>query len=156
SSTVQAFHRQGGVEQYPSSGIVPWPVRIGEEITLDVAARGQLLNVWVNGELAIAYTMPLARQEGAFALWTHQATAEFAAVLLATPPGDLPLAQSASGKTRSPYEPPRREDLERALEAARRAARIAAARRAAARGDLRSLEARIAADRARLEESPEA
>ena len=58
TSSIQAFHRVGGVETYPQPGIVPWPIKIGQELTVDVAAREQQLNVWVNGELAIAYTMP--------------------------------------------------------------------------------------------------
>jgi len=146
-STVQAFHRQDGAEVYPSAGIVPWPVKIGQEITLDIAVREQQLNVWVNGEIAIAYTMPMRRQDGKFALWTHEGSAEFLELLIDPMPLDFQVAQSTNQKIRSPYVPETqavaRAQTERVL--ADFAVRIARAERDA-------LTARIAAERQRAEQ----
>lgn len=112
SSSIQAFHRKNGVESYPAAGVVPWPIKIGQEVTVEMATRGQQLNVWVNGELAIAYVMPQTRQNGKFGLWTHSGSAEFLEVLIDPLPSDFRLASTAAEKIRSPFQGVSRADLE--------------------------------------------
>ncbi|MEX0728821.1 MAG: DUF1553 domain-containing protein [Planctomycetaceae bacterium] len=155
-STVQAFHRQGGVEAYPAAGIVKYPVRINQEITLDFAVKGQLLNVWVNGELAIAYTMPVSRKSGGFALWTHAGAAEFDEVLIDPLPEGWVMAESATVKKRSPYDKPTKEDFEHDLQATQLAAKLAEQELALANAESAAWEARIAADRAKYTEADDA
>src|SRR5262249_29732220 len=89
AASGQAVHRTGGAEAYPPAGVAPHPIKLNEEITLDFAVRGSLLNVWVNGQLKIAYKLPLARQAGSFALWNHQALAEFSEIRLAPLPATI-------------------------------------------------------------------
>ena len=115
TSTIQAFHRRAGVEQYPSAGVVPWPIKIGQELTVDVATRGQLLNVWVNGELAIVYTMPMPRQPGKFGLWTHAGSAEFLELVIDPLPLNFPMASHAADRLPSPYAIETKTDLEMSI-----------------------------------------
>ncbi len=77
NSTVQAFHRRNGAELYPAVGIVPALVKVNEDTTLEITARGQELKIWLNGELKLTYQMPTPRQPGRFALWCHAGVAEF-------------------------------------------------------------------------------
>jgi mono/diheme cytochrome c family protein len=118
--TVQAFHRVNGQEVYPSTGIVPCPVALNQDTTLDFAVRGDLLNVWVNGQLKIVYRMPSARQNGVFALWNLEATSEFLEVRLEALPASLPLADKLNAKP-SPLNGPirlTRVDMEQAVKQA--------------------------------------
>lgn len=75
--TVQAFHRVAGKQTYPSAGIVYTPLKVGEEVTIDVTANGQSLTIDLNGERKLDYQMPVKRQDGKFSLWVHQGSAEF-------------------------------------------------------------------------------
>jgi hypothetical protein len=154
--TVQAFHRQAGQEHYPAEGIKAHPIAIGQEITLDVAARGQLLNVWVNGDLVLAYTMPMARQSGTIAIWTHSGTADFYEVLIDALPPEQQLAQTVAEHIRSPYAAPTQYELERTLKIAQRSQIAAAQAQDLAQATRATLEARIAADRAQACDSPDA
>ncbi|MDA1054682.1 MAG: DUF1553 domain-containing protein [Planctomycetota bacterium] len=77
SQSVQAFHRVGGNQAYPSEGIVKTTLKVGEEATLDVSVQGSSLTIDLNGERKLDYVMPIARQDGKFALWVHQGSAEF-------------------------------------------------------------------------------
>ncbi len=156
TSSIQAFHRQAGVEHYPAAGVVPYPIRLNQEVTVDIAARGQKLNVWVNGELAIAYTMPMPRQSGTFALWTHEGAAEFSELAIDQLPADFRLAERAAEKIRSPYATTTQADLEFSLKSAQRAATLADKRLAAAQLESVATEARIAADRAKATDSSDA
>ena len=75
--SVQAFHRVGGKQTYPPEGIVYTPLKVGEEVTLDVTVNGQSLTIDLNGERKLDYEMPIERQDGKFSLWVHQGAAEF-------------------------------------------------------------------------------
>ncbi len=75
--SVQAFHRKNGKQFYPAPGIVRTPITLGELTTVEVEARGQRLNIWLNGEHKLDYVMPAPRRTGKFALWVHNGAAEF-------------------------------------------------------------------------------
>jgi hypothetical protein len=75
--SVQAFHRVKGKQSYPQAGIVRTPLKVGQEITVEVTARESLLTIILNGEEKLRYVMPEARQDGKFALWVHAGAAEF-------------------------------------------------------------------------------
>ncbi|WP_417750284.1 PSD1 and planctomycete cytochrome C domain-containing protein [Rosistilla oblonga] len=75
--SVQAFHREGGQQAYPAEGIVYTPLKVGEEIVLDVTVAGSQLTIDMNGTRKLDYQMPIARRSGKLALWVHQGAAEF-------------------------------------------------------------------------------
>jgi hypothetical protein len=159
ASAVQAFHRVGGSEAYPPQGIVPHPFKLNEEITLDFAVRGTLLNVWVNGQLKIAYRLPVPRQPGAFAVWNHEATSEFYEVRLAELPASVRLAESVTEGRPSPVAKPvvlTKADAENAVRSAQRAVALAEKQRTISQAALEAVEARLAADRSRCMEPPAA
>ncbi len=147
TSTIQTFHRKGGGEVYPTAGIVPWPIKIGQEITVDMAVREQQLNVWVNGELAIAYVMPQTRQNGKFGLWTHAGSAEFLEVLIDPLPKDFPLANAAAEKIRSPFSSHTKADVEAAIAKANTEIPLAEKQVAIAQADRDALAKRIVAEK---------
>ena len=78
--SVQAFHRVGGKQVYPQTGIVRTELKVGEEAVLDVSVHGSKLTIDLNGTRKLDYTMPVERRDGRFALWVHQGAAEFLAL----------------------------------------------------------------------------
>ncbi len=75
--SVQAFHRQEGREVYPPKAIIPCEVQVGQTVTLEIEVRQSQLKISVDGQLKLDYQMPLPRQVGKFALWSHNGTTEF-------------------------------------------------------------------------------
>ncbi len=106
SSAVRPFHRVNGQDTYPPEGVVPFPVKLNDEVTLDFAVRGNLLNVWANGKLTSVYRLPVARKAGGFTIWAHDATAEFCEVTLAELPDSVPLAEKRGRTAPSPVGGP--------------------------------------------------
>jgi Protein of unknown function (DUF1553)/Protein of unknown function (DUF1549)/Planctomycete cytochrome C len=152
SSAVRAFHRVNGQDTYPQEGVVPYPVKVGEEITLDFAVRGNLLNTWVNGKLCNVYRLPTPRQAGAFSLWTHDATAEFLELRLEALPDSVILVEKPGEDRRSPLGKPivlTKTDAEVALRQAETDGMVAQCKQAIARAALAAVEARVVAEQAR-------
>ena len=159
NSAVRPFHRVKGQDSYPQEGVVPYPVKFGDEVTLDFAVRGDRLNVWVNGKLASVYRLPVARKPGTFTIWTHDATAEFLEVRLAELPDSVPLAEKPGEQRPSPVGGPvvlTPADAERVVKQAEATATLANARLAAARAAFEAIEARLRADERKLKGAPEA
>ena len=78
TQTVQAFHRVGGQQVYPQAGIVQTKdLKVGDEATIEITARGPQLTILLNGTKRLDYVMPVARRAGKFALWVHSGSAEF-------------------------------------------------------------------------------
>ncbi len=75
--SIQAFHRVGGKNAYPKSGIVPVSLSVNAVTTVEIEVRGQSLKIWLNGEQKHDYVMPVARREGKLALWVHSGAGEF-------------------------------------------------------------------------------
>ena len=75
--SVQAFHRVKGKQTYPRPGIVKTPLKVGQEITVEVTVREALLTIVLNGEEKLKYVMPVARQDGRFQLWVLSGAVEF-------------------------------------------------------------------------------
>ncbi len=130
NSTVQAFHRRNGTEEYPAAGIVPAPVKINEDTLLEITARGQELTIWLNGVLKLNYSMPVARQPGRFALWCHAGVAEFHSLKIV------------------PFEPTL-DELKMAVQTSESEAELAVKSIDVARAEAASLEARISAEMAK-------
>ena len=155
SSAVRPFHRVNGADIYPPEGVVAYPVKVNDEVTLDFAVRATLLNVWANGKLTSVYKLPVARQKGTFTLWAHDATAEFSEVVLAELPDAVPLAEKPTDDRASPLGTPAvltKADAEKLLKQAEVADALAVARLETARATLAAVEARFAADAARFAE----
>ncbi len=156
SSAVQAFHRTDGKEIYPQSGIVKRPIKLNEEITLDLAVRGPLLNVWVNGQLDIVYEMPMKRRDGKFAIWVHSGVAEFLESRVGKLPGEFILAKAKPGKLAPPFGKPTRETFERAVVAAQKDKDLAEQQLKAAQRELVAFRAKVVAEQAKLKKADEA
>lgn len=127
--SVQAFHRKDGRQHYPQAGIVRTPIKLGELTTVEIEARGQRLNLKLNGEQKLDYVMPVPRRDGKFALWVHNGAAEFHKLEITDlrPTLDDLIA--------------RQPDAAHQIDLARKDAEIA-------RADWNSLQARVAAEKA--------
>ena len=128
--SVQAFHRFGGKQSYPKPGIVHTPIKLGELTTVTVEARGQRLNIWLNGEHKLDYVMPIARRDGKFAIWVHNGAAEIHSLEIVELRENL-------------------EDLQAKARDAKHAIELAVIDEKIAQADVASLKARIAAERSR-------
>lgn len=133
--TVQAFHRQGGKQEYPAAGIVKTPLKIDEAIVIEATVRGQALSIRVNGEPKLDYVMPMPRRDGKFALWAHSGTAEFL---------EVELRELV----------PTRADLERAVQTARNEVDAGHQQVAIHEAEAAALRARLAAERAKYTGPP--
>jgi hypothetical protein len=153
-SNVQAFHRVAGVESYPPAGIIPHPFKLNDVLTVDLAVKGDLLNVWVNGELKIAYKLPVARQPGRFALWAHSATAEFYELKIEPISPEIRLVTDTKTQTPSPFGVVTKADVEQRIAALQ--AQDGARQQALelARLERLSMEARVAAEVAKHTSPP--
>ncbi len=129
--TVQAFHRLGGKQIYPRSGIVPTQLKVGETVTVDLEVRGQYLVVKLNGEQKLEYIMPIPRLSsgGKLAFWVHSGSAEFS---------DFEMREITSTKA----------DHERELADARHDVLRAQGEQEIAKLELTAFKARVEADRA--------
>jgi hypothetical protein len=155
TSAVRPFHRVAGADTYPQEGVVPYPVKFSQEVTLDFAVRGNLLNVWADGKLTSVCRLPRARQAGTFTIWTHEATAEFLELRLLELPDTVALAQKAGDTTMSPLAAPvvlTKEDAERAVARAEGLVKVAGDRVTLARAELESIAQRAAAEEAKYAE----
>ncbi len=128
--TIQAFHRTNGQQVYPAAGIVPVMLKVGQEAVIEAQIRGQQLVLKLNGEQRLVYSLPTPRRSGQFALWVHDGAAEFLELEIA------PIARTIDDL--------RREARTADQAVAQQEKKIATARAAAA-----SLEARLAAERAK-------
>ncbi len=157
SSAIQAFHRVDSKEAYPNEGIVPASLKLNEEIIVDFAVRDTLLNVWVNGQLKIVYRLPVARRDGAFALWNHDATSEFNELRLLELPSSVTLTETLGEARPSPFDRPltlTKEDAKLSVARAEASYSMAELKRDAAAATVSSIELRAAADRAKHSEPP--
>lgn len=155
-ASVQAFHRIQGTEHYPADGIFSCQLKLQEEVTVDVAVRGQHLNIWMNGVLRLVYKMPTPRRDGSFALWTHAGGAEFSELTFVPLPSDYELAAQLSDAIRSPMEPPTLAEFRRREQYATRAIVAAEKQLTVARAEKHALDHRIAADRAKASQTADA
>jgi hypothetical protein len=142
---LQVFERVAGQDRYPPDGIRDFPVELNREYVLQVAVRGALVNVSVDGKLQLAYKFPgERRKEGRFAVWTYDATAEFLSAVVE----ELPASFAMYEKVGDAPVPISEADLAAAVRQADDAQALAEKTAATAQVALVWTEARIAADRA--------
>ncbi|MFT5499009.1 MAG: hypothetical protein ACI9TH_004424 [Kiritimatiellia bacterium] len=132
---LQVAHVTKGQTDYPKSGRVNRPIVVGETVTLRLAVRDTVLNVWLNEEFLLAYRLP-RRMPGHLELSAFDATASFDHLELHALASDVVLVEPKEGS-------PVPDDAVQALERARLALKHAQA------GEL-ALQAVIEADRARV------
>lgn len=130
ASSIQAFHRKNGKQEYPQAGIVKTPIEVGQVITVEAVARGQQLTLSLGGIVQLEYEMPVARRDGKFALWVHNGSAEFLQVDIET-------------------LVPTIDDLKRQLQSALTEVAVAEKEVDVAVAELAAIQARIMAERAK-------
>jgi len=136
---VQVAFTRDGRTSYPQEGAAPRPIRVGERLELRVAVRDLLVNVWLDGELVVAHTLPSRPGGGRLALSGFDATVDFERIEVRPLAASMALAEPAADGSggSQPADPQRRLE-------------IAEARMELAKAELNRLEAVIAADMAGL------
>ena len=118
---LQIAYGKANQYAYPPAGTQARAVKLGETYELTVRVRGALINVAVNGEHAVAFTLP-ERTPGKFQLITYDATADFLAFELSVLPTDAQLVKSSAptlaAKPAAPAVISRPEQAQLALKAA--------------------------------------
>src|SRR5262249_4501922 len=142
---LQVFERVAGQDRYPPEGIRDFPVELNREYVLQVAVRGSLINVSVDGKLQLVYKFAgERRKEGRFAVWTYDATAEFLSAVVEELPASYPMYEKAGD---APV-PVSESDLAAAVKQTEAARVLAEKTAVTAQAAVAWTEARIAADRA--------
>ncbi len=140
-SKLQIAYKQGAGYAYPTDGVQSREVKLGEPQDMVVRVRGQLLNVSLGGQHALAYQLPIPRRSGHIELITYDAKATFERFEIGELPKDFVLVETGASASAKPQP--------MTVEQARLAVKAAESSLAAAEMQPRSLEARAAADRAR-------
>lgn len=91
------FAYKKGDYVYPAEAAQARPVPLQQVQELTLRVRGQLINMSVNGQPAVAYRIPVPRVQGLFQLITFDATAEFRLFELRALSPDTVLVEPASG-----------------------------------------------------------
>jgi mono/diheme cytochrome c family protein len=150
---LQVFQRVAGQDNYPPEAICDFPVELNREYELQVAVRGPLVNVAVDGKLLLVYKLPgERRKEGRFAVWTYDATAEFVRVTVE----ELASGYAMFEKVGDAPAPVSEADLASAVNQAEAGRLVAEKALATAGAALVWTQARIAADRANYSNTPAA
>lgn len=141
SQTVQ------GETTYPPEGAKAVPLETGRDYALEVFVRGDLVNVYLDGQFALAYRFSSACVESPFAFWSFDASAEFDEVSARRLDRSMALADVGGEKVALP--PLTLEAAEVLVAAAERERELAGDQLAAAESAHVSLNARLAAEEAR-------
>ncbi len=133
-----AFKNGSRAYSYPPEAGLAREVKLDTPYELTLRARGTLLNVLIDGKLALAYRLPIARKAGALDLITYDATAEFTSFELSELPANVKLTEAGNAKP---------SDALPSLEQAKAAVVLAEKTLAAAEAEPESIRTRAAADR---------
>ncbi|MBM3981585.1 MAG: DUF1553 domain-containing protein [Planctomycetes bacterium] len=136
-SKLQVAYKAGADYVYPNDAAVGMPFPSNVPFELHVRVRGTLVNVALNGEHKLAYTLPVARKPGKIDLITYTATAEFTGLALRELPKETALLQPGAKPGAAVKLTP--EIAEANVVAAQKAVAVAEA-------ELAALEARAKAD----------
>ncbi len=152
---LQIYHVAKGQQAYPPEGAKALPIALNRPYLVKVDVRDNVANVSVDGQMLLAYRLPVERRTGRLALWTFDASAEFLSLEAAPLAADVKLTEPA-GKPGPAATPQTSDDGKLALEKANAAAELAEKALASAEANLRSVSARIAADKAKYAVPPAA
>ena len=103
-SKLQISYNAGSGHVYPNEGKQDRPVKVNEPYEMTVAVRGQLVNVSLNGEHALAYEIPLEREKGRIELVAFDAAVEFDSLEIRELPADVKLVQASLPAAKVPAE----------------------------------------------------
>ena len=146
------WQKRGGADSYPVSMPKNSAVELGREYEMQIAVRGQFLNVWIDGQFVLAYKLPDDRPaSGKLIVWTYDATAEFLKASLEALPSDLAVVEPGGNPAPSMVTA---ESLAVTVADAEKEAVIAEKGLAAAEKNVAAVEARIAADKANYASPP--
>jgi hypothetical protein len=150
---LSVFQRAAGRDVYFDNGLRDYPVELNRDYELQVAVRGTLINVSVNGKLEFVFKITAERsKEGHIALWTFDATAEF----LQARVEELPAGYLMYEKIGDVPAPPNEAELSIAINQAEGAKALAEKTLVAAAAALTWTQARITADQANYATPPAA
>lgn len=141
-SKAQISHVIEGRSEYPAAGRKAMPVKEGELYEFEVAVRDRVINVSVDGELALSFLLPFRHPSGQIEVSAFDATAEFHSLEVASLPADVRLVQPG-GASGAAFTANTLADAESAVALAETALEDASLQHA-------SLMARIEADAARF------
>ncbi len=133
---VQVALTRDGQAQYPAAGRKAMSIEIGKTYELKFAVRDRLLNVWLDDQFVIAYSLPDRRPDGQLTISGFDATVAFDAITIETLADDVRLTP-ADGSAASSVE-----DLQTA-------ARLAESKWLLAKAKRQALASALAADTAR-------
>jgi len=91
------FAYKQGEYVYPGEGAQARPIELNKPYELTLRVRGTLVNISVNGEHAVSYRLPLARQRGTMQVITFDATADFQSFELNGLPATTMLVEAKAG-----------------------------------------------------------
>ncbi len=146
-SKSQIAYKNGDAYQYPPEGAQSRKVELNQPHEMTLRVRGTLVNLHINGELSIAYRLPVARRRGAIEVITFDATAEFSAFELRELPADIALTEA-----KTEIKP---TDAPVNVEQAKLAVLLAEKTLAVAEAQPPAIRARAAAEQARYQSPPQ-
>jgi len=140
----QISYKTGDAHVYPPEAAQGRKIELNQPNEITLRVRGTLVNLLVNGELSIAYRLPIPRRQGALEVITFDATAEFSAFELKELSSDVAMTEAKSAIKPS--------DAPQTIEQARLAVTIAKKTLAVAEAEPLAIRARAAAQHARYEQ----
>ena len=143
---AQISYKQNGKDIYPPAASQARKVELNQEHELLLRVQGTLVNLLVDGELSLAYRLPIARRKGSLDLITFDAAAQFVSFELRELLAGEQLVESKVAAEKGPVE--NGPALLSAAEATERV-NIAEQTHAAATLAWEAIEKRAAAQRAR-------
>ncbi|MBD3673141.1 MAG: DUF1553 domain-containing protein [Planctomycetaceae bacterium] len=135
-SKIQVAMTRHGKNTYPSDGAIRKDVEVGKSYELKFAVRDRLVNVWWDREFVLAYQLPDRCPEGTLSLSGFDATVAFDSIRIRSLPVGVKLTAAGNKGTASPQDPEQQ-------------VKLAEAKVILATARLKSLQATIAADKAR-------
>lgn len=95
--TKVQFAYKKGEYVYPETAMKQLPVELGVPQDMVLRVRGPLVNIAINGEIVVAYRLPVPRKNGPLQLITYDATADFYGFELKELPDDVLLIEPPTG-----------------------------------------------------------
>lgn len=94
---LQIAYNTGGGYVYPPPGAIARTIETGKVYELDIKVRGRLVNVTIDGEHALAFSLSVEREVGTLDLITFDAAAEFDRFELRELPPATALVEASGG-----------------------------------------------------------
>ena len=140
----QVSYKSGDNYVYPAEARQSRKIELSKSNEMTLRVKGTLVNLLINGELSVAYRLPVARRSGALQLITFDATTEFSNFELKELPADALLAE-AKAEIKPTDTPLNVRDAQLAFTLAEKAL-------AAAEAQPTAIRARAAAEKARMQQ----